>query len=151
MVFPLGRKPGVSTVDWVERLVGSSPDFTLYYLVFILLDFLLWFLPHQTPAVVVQSPSPVWLFVTPWTVAWQAPLLMEFSRQEYWCGLLFPISGDLPDSRARIHDSCVSGIDRWILYLWGTWEAFSAIICIFNVFFFFNYTVYFSKFLEDRV
>ena len=67
MVFPLGRKPGVSTVDWVERLVGSSPDFTLYYLVFILLDFLLWFLPHQTPAVVVQSPSPVWFFVTPWT------------------------------------------------------------------------------------
>ena len=27
---------------------------------------------------------------TPWTVAHQAPLLMEFSRQEYWSGLPFP-------------------------------------------------------------
>ena len=28
--------------------------------------------------------SHVWLFVTPWTVTYQAPLSMEFSRQEYW-------------------------------------------------------------------
>ena len=34
--------------------------------------------------------SHVWLFATPWTVARQAPLSMEFSRQEYWSGLLFP-------------------------------------------------------------
>ena len=34
--------------------------------------------------------------VTPWTVAHQAPLPMGFSRQEYWSGLLFPSSGDLP-------------------------------------------------------
>ena len=34
--------------------------------------------------------------VTPWTVAYQAPLSMEFSRQEYWSGLPFP-PGDLPD------------------------------------------------------
>ena len=32
----------------------------------------------------VQSVSHVWLFVTPWTVAGQAPLSMESSRQEYW-------------------------------------------------------------------
>ena len=32
-----------------------------------------------------------------WTVAHQAPLSMELSRQEYWCGLLFPPPGDLPD------------------------------------------------------
>ena len=37
------------------------------------------------------------LFVTPWTVARQAPLSMEFSRQEYWSGLPFPSPGDLPD------------------------------------------------------
>ena len=30
--------------------------------------------------------SCVWLFVTPWTVAHQAPLSIEFSRQEYWSG-----------------------------------------------------------------
>ncbi|XDA79538.1 hypothetical protein R6Z07F_009548 [Ovis aries] len=36
-------------------------------------------------------------FVTPQTVAHQAPLSMEFSRQEYWSGLLFPTPGDLPN------------------------------------------------------
>ena len=36
-------------------------------------------------------------FVTPWTVAHQAPLSMGFSRQEYWNGLPFPFPGDLPD------------------------------------------------------
>ena len=33
---------------------------------------------------------------TPWAVARQAPLTMEFSRQEYWSGLPFPSPGDLP-------------------------------------------------------
>ena len=33
---------------------------------------------------------------TPWTVALQAPLSTGFSRQEYWSGLPFPPSGDLP-------------------------------------------------------
>ena len=36
-------------------------------------------------------------FVTPWTVACQAPLSMGFPRQEYWSGLPFPSSGDLPN------------------------------------------------------
>ena len=35
--------------------------------------------------------------VTPWTVAWQAPLSMGFSRQEHWSELPFPSPGDLPD------------------------------------------------------
>ena len=39
----------------------------------------------------------VWLCVTPWTVAHQASLSMEFSRQEYWNGLPLPAPGDLPD------------------------------------------------------
>ena len=39
----------------------------------------------------------VQLFATPWTVACQALLSLEFSRQGYWCGLPFPSSGDLPD------------------------------------------------------
>ena len=41
--------------------------------------------------------SCILLFATPWTVAHQAPLSMEFSRQEYWSGLPFPTPGDLPD------------------------------------------------------
>ena len=40
--------------------------------------------------------SHVWLFVTLWTVAWQAPLSTEFSRQEYWSGLPSLMLGDLP-------------------------------------------------------
>ena len=35
--------------------------------------------------------------MTPWTVACQAPLAMEFSRQEFWSGLPFLSPGDLPD------------------------------------------------------
>ena len=45
----------------------------------------------------VKSLSRVWLFVTPWTVAYQAPLSMGFSRQEYWSGLPFPSPGHLPN------------------------------------------------------
>ena len=40
--------------------------------------------------------SRVRLSVTPGTVAHQAPLSMEFSKQEYWSGLPFPAPGDLP-------------------------------------------------------
>ena len=47
----------------------------------------------------VKSLSRVHLFATPWTVAYQAPPSMGFSRQEYWSGLPFPSPGDLPDSR----------------------------------------------------
>ena len=45
----------------------------------------------------VKSFSCVRLFVTPWTVAYQASPSLGFSRQEYWNGLLFPSPGDLPD------------------------------------------------------
>ena len=45
----------------------------------------------------VKSLSRVWLFATPWTVAYQASPSMGFSRQECWSGLPFPSPGDLPD------------------------------------------------------
>ena len=38
----------------------------------------------------VKSLSRVWLFVTPWTAAYQAPPSMGFSRQEYWSGVPLP-------------------------------------------------------------
>ena len=47
------------------------------------------------------SFSHVQLFGTPWTVAHQSPLSMEFSRQEDWSGLPFPSPGDLPDPRIK--------------------------------------------------
>ena len=40
----------------------------------------------------------VQLFETPWTVACQTPLSVEFSWQEYWSGLPFPTPGDHPNS-----------------------------------------------------
>ena len=43
----------------------------------------------------------VYLFATPWTVAYQAPLTMGFSRPEYWSGLPFPSPGDLPEPGIR--------------------------------------------------
>ena len=45
----------------------------------------------------MKSLSRVRLFVTPWTVAYQAPPSLGFSRQEYWSGLSFPSPGDLPN------------------------------------------------------
>ena len=56
----------------------------------------------------------VQLFAAPWTVAHQAPLSMEFSREEYWSGLPSPPPGDLPNP--WIKESCVFCIDRQILY-----------------------------------
>ena len=45
----------------------------------------------------VKSLSCVRLFATPWTVAYQAPPSIGFSRQEYWSRLPFPSPGALPD------------------------------------------------------
>ena len=47
----------------------------------------------------METESCLTLFVTPWTVACQASLLMRFSRQAYWGGLPCPPQGDLPDPR----------------------------------------------------
>ena len=46
--------------------------------------------------------------VTPWAVARQAPLSMEFSRQEYWSGLSFPSPEDLPNPSLGIEPKCAS-------------------------------------------
>ena len=45
----------------------------------------------------MKSLSCVQLFATLWTVSYQAPPSMGFSRQEYWSGLPFPSPGDLPN------------------------------------------------------
>ena len=75
-----------------------------------------------------QSLSRVWLFATPRTVDLQAPLSMEFSRQEYWSALPFPAPGDLPNP--GIKPSSVSCIGRQILYHFDTWEAPTSNECL---------------------
>ena len=54
-----------------------------------------------------ESLSCARIFVNTWTVARQAPLSMDFSRQKHWSGLPFPSLGDLPDPgiKARSHVS----------------------------------------------
>ena len=60
------------------------------------------------------------LFVTPWTVASQAPLSMEFSRQENWSGLPFPSARDLSDLRIEPGSPTLAG--RFFT-VWATREA----------------------------
>ena len=50
----------------------------------------------------VRSLGCVRLFATPWTVAYQAPPTMEFSRQEDWSGLPFPSPEDLPNPGIKL-------------------------------------------------
>ena len=62
--------------------------------------------------VCARALSRVRFFVTPCTVAHQAPLFMEFSRQEYWSGLSFLTPGHLPDpgiEPASLKSSALAG------------------------------------------
>ena len=68
--------------------------------------------------------SCVWLLATPWTVAHQAALSMEFFRQEYWSGLPSLPPGDLPDPGIRppspnvvSYVSCITG--RFFFTTWA--------------------------------
>ena len=53
--------------------------------------------------------SHIRLFATLWTVAHKAPLSMEFSRQEYWSGFLFPTPADLPDPGIKSMSPALAG------------------------------------------
>ena len=64
--------------------------------------------------------SCVWRFVTPWTVAGQAPLSMGLSRKEYWSGAVTPFSRESSWPRDRTCVSCIAG--RFFT-VWATREA----------------------------
>ena len=73
--------------------------------------------------------SHVRLFATSWTVAHQAPLSVEFSRQEYWCVLSFPSPEDLPNPGTELASlvSLVSPALAGGFFTTGaTWEALGA-------------------------
>ena len=57
----------------------------------------------------VKSLSRVGLFATPWTVAYQTPPSMGFSRQRYWSGLPFPSPEDLPDPGIEPRSTFIAG------------------------------------------
>ena len=70
----------------------------------------------------VNSLSHVWLLVTPWTAAYQAPLSMGFSRQEYWSGVPLP-SPSLCRGRCKCPCCCsVTGTCSWQVPI-CTWQA----------------------------
>ena len=70
-----------------------------------------------------QSLSHVQLFAIPWTVARQAPLSMEFSRQEYWNGLPFPSPWESSQPRNQTQVSCISYTTGGFFTAEPTWEA----------------------------
>ena len=67
--------------------------------------------------------SVLWLFVTLWTVAHQAPLSMGFSRQEYWSGLPCPPPGDFPNPGTDTSPtpSFIACLDKALLLL--EWQS----------------------------
>ena len=67
--------------------------------------------------------SGVRFFVTLWTAAHQAPLLMGFSRQEYWSGLPFPSPGDLPDPVIELLSPMSPALAGRFFATSATWEA----------------------------
>ena len=61
--------------------------------------------------------------VTPWTVAHQAPLSTEFSRQEHWSGLPFPTPGNLPDPGIESTSLVSPALAGGFLTIGTIWEA----------------------------
>ena len=85
--------------------IYTSRDSDLLYILLLLL-------------LLFSHPVMFWLFATLWIGAHQAPLSMQFSKQEYWSGLPCPPPGDLPDSETehvilshltnwKVHTSCI--------------------------------------------
>ena len=67
--------------------------------------------------------SCVQLFTTLWTAACQAPLSMEFSRQECWSGLPFPTPGDLPNSGIESTSLMFPSLPGGFFTTSTTWEG----------------------------
>ena len=67
--------------------------------------------------------SHVQLFVTLWTIACQAPLSMEFSRQEYWNGLPCPPPGDLPGPGIKPKSLMSPALEGEFFITRAIWEA----------------------------
>ena len=61
--------------------------------------------------------------MTPWTVAHQAPLPMEASREEYWNGVQFPTLGDLPNQGIEPTSVASPALAAGFFTTSATWEA----------------------------
>ena len=72
---------------------------------------------------VLSHFSCVQLFVTPWTVAYQAPLSMGFSRQEHWSMLLCLLPGAPPDPGIKPMFLMSLALVGVLFTTFTTWEA----------------------------
>ena len=106
-------KPGSSTFQ-ADSLPPEPPGkpYFIYGSVYLLI-----------PCVCAQLPTCIWLFVARWTVAQQAPLPMEFSKQEYWSGVTFPPPGNLPDPRTEPMSLASPALAGGLFTTSVTWEA----------------------------
>ena len=82
---------------------------------------------------VLSSCICVQLFATPWTIAHQAPLSKEVSRQEHWNGLPYPSSGDLPDPGIGPMSLVPPSLAGRLFTTSATWEDFLFLVAVFLV------------------
>ena len=133
---PVVCSPPGSSVHGILRNTGVGCHFLLQGIILTersnsgLLHYrqILYHLSHQGRPTIGYLPrnfwvsincSVIWLFATPWTAAHQAPLSMEFSRQDYWSGS--PFSFPSYRSRDQTRVSCILG--RFFA-IWATREVY---------------------------
>ena len=110
-------EPEQVDICWTQRETCNSKGFTRWgYFLKDSSRSLVWY-KQPGLAIWVNSCSVVSDPVTPWTAARQAPLSVEFSRQECWSGLPFPPPGEYSQPRDGIHLSCIIG--RFVTF-WAT-------------------------------
>ena len=88
-----------------------------------------YFYPQQNPTCTHSCFRCVWFLATPWTVACQAPLFLDFPSQEYWSGSSFPSPGSLPDPGIKPGSPALAG---GFFTNWATREALNPMISILN-------------------
>ena len=75
---------------------------------------------HERPCVCSVVSSSLW---PPWTTACQAPLTVEFSRQEYWKMVPFPLPGDFPNPGIKPVSLTSPALAGVFFTITATWEA----------------------------
>ena len=117
------------------KTVSSFNSSSLSFLLPVYLDFNI-----KSESEIAQS---VQIFATPWTVAYQNPPSMGFSRQDYWSGLPFPSPGDLPTQGSNL------GLlrCRQTLYCLGHQGSLIYILYVYNIYIYMNilYVIYIDR------